>query len=139
MFWHRFVQVSIELRKRAMGKGKATLEDQHTPFFISKLEVGGKDRQRGSVLLKDLTTALTQALVGEFLKLEAAHEIFVAAADEAGFPIELKNQGLPPNAGKDLAHELEIAAISGRFGNTRKPGEGNQDEDDRERGEEKVA
>lgn len=65
-------------------------------FDLTYLEVGGRDRQRGATVMKDLTIALTQAVQDAIISREAANEIYLQAADEGGFLISNANRALPP-------------------------------------------
>lgn len=132
-YWERLIQVSIELRKRA---GAATVSD--TSFAMKTIEVGGKDKQRGAEILRTTATALAQAIASESVKVEAVNEILLQAADEAGFHVSLDNRGVPEDAGKDVADEMFRMAAQGASQFTRQDGEGNEDEDDRERSAERM-
>jgi hypothetical protein len=84
------IKTELKLRR---DKGSIKIGDE-PEFDLAYLEVGGRDRQRGATILKDLMIALSSA--SSILKKEAANEILVQAVREAGFSIGDKNLGLPP-------------------------------------------
>jgi hypothetical protein len=91
-FFTQIIRVSMEMRRQ-----KHSLAiDKDPEFDLTYLEVGGRDRQRGAAVLKDLTIALTQAVQDAIITREAANEIYIQAADEGGFTIANENRALPP-------------------------------------------
>ena len=94
--FHRLVEVSLELRKRA---GSLTVES--LDFEMSHTEVGGKDKTRGATVLKDVIFAMTQAATDNLLSREAANAVIVQTIREVGYEIEDDDAALPeddPNA-----------------------------------------
>jgi hypothetical protein len=130
-FWHRVLEVSVDLRRRA---GAAIPE---APFEVVAFEVGGPDKQRAAEILKAISSAAQLMAAAGAAKPELLQSLFVQAAEDGGFSIDRKDLGLPP----DLAEQVgdlgnRVAALVNERGRTNA---GNQDEGDRDRGRERVA
>jgi hypothetical protein len=65
-------------------------------YNLTYLEVGGRDRQRGATILKDLVVAMSTARTDSAITREAYNQVIMQAIDEAGFDVKPENQGLPP-------------------------------------------
>lgn len=128
-YWRRLIEVSLELRRRA----RSTAAEGE--IVVETLEVGGKDRQRGAELMKAVSTAVAQALAADAIKPELANALLVQAAREAGFTVKADQEGVP----EDFV-ERQLDALARQLGTQRNrdDGDGNQDEEDRDRAEERV-
>jgi hypothetical protein len=102
--FHRLVEVSIELRKRA-----GSLTVANVDFQMAHTEVGGKDKSRGATVLKDVVFAMSQATTDQLLSREAANAVIVQTIREVGFELEQEDAALPeqdPNADLDKVRKL---------------------------------
>lgn len=130
-FWHRVLEVSLELKRRA---GVPVPEGA---FEVVAFEVGGPDKQRAAEILKSLAGAAQLMAAAGAAKPELLQSLFLQAAKDGGFTIDRKDTGLPP----DLADQIgemgnRVAALVNERARTNA---GNQDERDRDRGGERVA
>lgn len=125
-FWHRRLDVELQLRRRA----GATIPE--LPFSLTSLEVGGKDRQRGTEVVKALSAALTSVASVQGVRPELVNQILVQALREAGFAVPKELEGLPPQL-EDMAGEIE-GRVRELMGQKSRTDDGSQDEGDRDRG-----
>lgn len=97
--------IRVALQLKANKNASSAAKD--AKFDMTYLEVGGRDRQRGATILKDLMLAVQYAVSLEIITLEAANEILEQAFNEAGFTVDKKHRGLPPNAGEDFVNRVK--------------------------------
>jgi len=110
--FHRLVEVSLELRKRAGSINGVT----DFGFEMSHTEVGGKDKSRGATVLKDVVFAMSQATTDNLLSREAANAVIVQTIREVGYELEEEDATLPeedPNADLDKIQKLLDGAGGG--------------------------
>jgi hypothetical protein len=91
-FWLTVIKVQLRMMK---DKGASKVKED-PEFDMTHLEVGGRDRQRGAVIMKDMAVATSQLITSGTMKREAIHEIIVQVAEEGGYEISAENRGLPP-------------------------------------------
>jgi hypothetical protein len=91
-FWMTVIKVQLKLQK---DKGASKLK-KDPEFDMTHLEVGGRDRQRGATIMKDMAVAISQMLAQGVITREAANEMIRQVAEEGGYEISPANQGLPP-------------------------------------------
>lgn len=91
LFFKHIVTVMLSLQSAAGVES----ESEDDEWDISVLEVGGKDKQRGAAILKDLIVAISQAIADGTLKREAGNEIVLQGVREAGFDVSPENAKLP--------------------------------------------
>ena len=122
----KILEVSLELQRRA---GQEVAEGE---FTLETIEVGGKDKQRGAEVLKAVSTALTQVSSIQGVKPELVNAVLIQALKEVGLEVADDLAGLPPEL-EDLAGQIagQVEQLMSQKG--RQDGEGNQDEDDRDR------
>jgi hypothetical protein len=96
-FWLTVIRIQLMMQK-AKGASKIKKDPK---FDLTYLEVGGRDRQRGAVIMKDAAVALSQLVTQAVLKREAANEIILQVADEGGFEISAEARALPPEPKAD--------------------------------------
>lgn len=97
--FHRMLEVSIELMRRA---GIGSIKDPK--FKMGRTEVGGKDKARGALVLKDVVFAVSQAASDGLITKEAANAIVIQTIRDVGYEVAEEDAGVPkedPNA--DLA------------------------------------
>jgi hypothetical protein len=96
-FFRTVISVSLEFRREA-----SSINVKKDPEFdLTYLEVGGRDRQRGATIMKDLMVALSQAVMNQILEPKAANEILLQAADEGGFYISPEHRETPEQSMND--------------------------------------
>ena len=126
--WQRFLEVSLELRKRAGITVPAGA------FYLEALEVGGKDKQRGSEIVKSIATAVVQVGSVDGIKPELVNWLFVQLVrSELGLEVPTKLMGLPEMgvSAEDLVGQLKQLV-------TRKSRTDDGGEDGRDRAEERL-
>jgi hypothetical protein len=111
----RMVDIQIALRTRASST-KNIPEDYADRYEMNHSEVGGKDRKRGTEVLKDVVLAVTQAVTDNVMQPEAANTMIIQAAREAGFDLDSDVEGLPEqtNAMDQLELLRQRAAALGK-------------------------
>lgn len=111
----RIVRVSLALRAAA-GTLPAGIDPWSADFYMAVTEVGGRDRVRGTAIVKDLAASLGVLVGQNVLMREAANAIVVQALNEAGFTVPDEWTALPEEpeaAGGGLEKIVAALAIEG--------------------------
>lgn len=106
-FWLLVIRVSLRLM-RAKGASHVV---ENPEFDLRYLEVGGRDRQRGAVILKDAMVAISQATSQGIITVEAANEIFMQIANEGGFEISREHRGIGTVPEADDEFETNVSRV----------------------------
>jgi len=106
--FHRLIEVSLELRRRA---GALTIKGAFE-FKIQRTEVGGKDKSRGATVLKDVTLAVTQLKDAGVISREAANAIAVQTIRDVGYELPDELSEMPEEDPSADLKKLE-AALAG--------------------------
>lgn len=130
-FWHRVVEVLLDLRRRFGG---VTIPEG--AFVLETIEVGGKDKQRGSEIVKAMAAAATQMSAAGASKRELLSAVFVQALREAGFEVPTDLEGVPDES--EILGQEVASMVQNLVTQKSRTDEGNQDEGDRERADERM-
>lgn len=129
-WWREVLYVMLTLQNRATGSVTEEISDRD--FKINHMEIGGRDKARGSEILKNVVLACSQASTDGAITREAYNEAVIKALDEGGFEVSKENRGIgedPVDAQMQIAkQQMELKA---KVGGEMRPGgrgeEGTQD------------
>jgi len=127
-FWHRRIEVELELQKRA----QQTIPEGD--FEIITMEVGGKDQQRQAEVFKAVSTAVVQALSSGALRPELGNAVLIQSIKDLGIEVPKGTEGVPDELGGS-ADKLE-KMLNQLVTQKNRTDDGSGDEGDRDRGEE---
>jgi len=105
----KLITIQLELQVRAGVADENTVGE----FEIVSTEVGGKDKQRGTTIIKDLIAAISVAVTDQVLKPEAANAILIQALREGGWEVRDEWAELPEGADMAIVEKM-LAELAGR-------------------------